>query len=143
MPIEYFVDHERKLVLAKGRGTITDQDVFGYQREVWSRPDLAGYSEFIDMGEVERIVLPSTERVWDLALLSADMDPQDRASKFAIVAPEGLLFGLGRMYETYRSLQVRSTKQVGVFRSAEEAFAFLGIEADPRDGSCQGKGGPS
>jgi hypothetical protein len=27
MPIEYRIDHDRKLVLAKGRGTVTDQDV--------------------------------------------------------------------------------------------------------------------
>lgn len=30
MPLEYRIHHERKLVTAKARGTLTDQDVFGY-----------------------------------------------------------------------------------------------------------------
>jgi hypothetical protein len=32
------------------------------------------------------------------------------------------------MYEAYRGLNEQSTKQVGVFRSLEEALAFLGVE---------------
>jgi hypothetical protein len=54
------------------------------------------------------------------------MDSSSSSSRFAIVAPTGEAFGLGRMYETYRSLDERSTKQVGVFRTLEEALAFLG-----------------
>jgi hypothetical protein len=30
------------------------------------------------------------------------------------------------MYQTFRSLDARSTKEVGVFRSLDEALAFLG-----------------
>jgi hypothetical protein len=37
------------------------------------------------------------------------------------------------MYQTYRELQVKGTKQVGVFRSFEEALAFLGVEGGPPD----------
>ncbi len=126
MPIEYRIDHERRLVLAKGRGTLTDDDVFGYQREVWSRPDVAGYDELMDMSEVERIVPPSAERVRDLARLSARMETGASASKFAIFAPSDFAFGLGRMYRAYRELQEQSTKQLGVFRTMDEALAFLG-----------------
>src|SRR5262252_7659113 len=42
MPIEHTIDHARRLVLAKGKGTLTDEDVFSYQRTVWSREDVAG-----------------------------------------------------------------------------------------------------
>jgi hypothetical protein len=41
------------------------------------------------------------------------------------VAPGDYAFGLGRMYESYRRMEGRSTKQVGVFRSLAEAMAFL------------------
>jgi hypothetical protein len=68
--IEYRIDHARRLVLAKGRGTLTDQDVFGYQKEVWSRPDVAGYGELMDMSEVEQVELPAPGRIRDLAALS-------------------------------------------------------------------------
>jgi hypothetical protein len=127
MPIEYCIDSERRIVIAKGYGTFTHEDVLRYQLDVWSRPDLAGYDELVDMSHVELIDLSSTERLREMARLSAGMDDQSLLSRFAIVAPTDLAFGLGRMYETYRSLDDRSTKQVSVFRSLDGALAFLGL----------------
>ena len=136
MPIEYRIDHERRIVLAKGRGVFTDQDAFGYQREVWTRPDVAGYHELIDMSEITSIPLPVAGRVRDLAHLSAGMDgPATPGTKFAIYAPTDETYGLGRMYQTYRELQDGSSKEVGVFRTFDEALAFLGVKrsnSDPR-----------
>jgi hypothetical protein len=129
MPIEYQIDHARRLVAAQGRGVLSDQDVFEYQQAVWSRPDVAGYDELMDMRAVERIIELSADRVVRLAALSAAMD-DGRPSRFAIVASQDLAFGLGRMYQTHRSLQESSTKEVGVFRTLGDAVAFLGIEGD-------------
>ena len=128
MPIEYTIDHGRRLVIAKANGTLTDEDVFGYQQEVWSRPEVDGYNELVDMSQVDSIDLPSVNRVRELANLSAGMDNRSSASRFAIVAPTQIAFGLGRMYEAYRNLDDRSTKEVGVFRSRDEALTFLGIQ---------------
>ena len=133
MPIDYLIDHDRRLVLAKGRGTLTHEDVFGYQREVWSRAEVNGYNELVDMSQVVQIALQSVERVRELAKLSAGMDAHSSASKFAIVAPTAEAFGLGRMYETYRGLDERSTKEVRVFRSLEEALEFLGETNPPAE----------
>src|SRR5205085_328644 len=104
MPIEYRIDTRRGLVVATAHGTLTDEDVFGYQREVWSRPDVAGYDELVDMSRVERIVLPAADRVRELAAVSAAMDDPAPGARFAIYAPTDLAFGLGRMYEVYRGL---------------------------------------
>jgi len=128
MPIEYRIDHDRKLIVAKGRGTVTDPDVFAYQGDVLSRADVAGYDELIDMSEVEHITMQSVDRVRELASLSARMDGVSPASKLAIIAPGALAFGLGRMYATYRELNPWSRKQVEVFGSVGEALAFLGIK---------------
>ncbi len=127
MPIEVTIDHARRLVTAKARGTLTGEDVFGYQRDVWSQPEVRGYNELMDMREVERIDLRSIDNMRALAELSASMDAPAVPSKFAIVATTDESFGLGRMYETYRRLEGKSTKQVGVFRSLNEAYAFLGV----------------
>jgi len=105
---------------------MTGEDVMNYQREVWSQPEVKGYNELIDMTEVEKIDLPSVKRMKDLAMLSVAMDPPS-PSKFAIVAPKDEAFGLGRMYETYRRLESGSTKEVGVFRTMDEAVEFLGL----------------
>jgi hypothetical protein len=127
MPLDYDVHHARRLVFATGRGTVTDQDVFGYQREVWSRPELAGYDELVDMRGVQHIVLPPAASIQELAELSAQMDTVAR-SKFAIVAPDNLSNALSRIYGAYRWLDDRSTKQVEVFRTMPEALAWLGID---------------
>jgi hypothetical protein len=127
MPIRYNVDHERKVVFAEGSGTFTDADVFGYQREVWSRPDVHGYNELIDMTAVERIEQPTPERIEQLAALSAEMDAISRSRRFAIVAPTTIAYGLGKMYQAMREMQDRSAKEVGVFRTRDEALAFLGL----------------
>jgi hypothetical protein len=127
MPIAYRVDNEARLVVAAGLGILTDSDVFGYQRDVWSRADVIGYNELIDMTRVTRIALPSADRVRDLAKLAVRMDDTESKTRLAIVAAEDLAFGLGRMFQSYREVDRRSTK-VGVFRTMEEALAFLQID---------------
>ena len=63
MPLAHRIDHPLRLVLAWASGTLTDEEVFAYQNEVWSRPDVAGYDELVDMTAVEHVALPSIERV--------------------------------------------------------------------------------
>ncbi len=128
MPISYHIDHDQRLVIASPYGVLTDAEVFGYQQEVWSRPDTKGYNELIDMAGVSRIELKSTHRVSDLARLSAGMDSPDSLSKLAILATTNEQFGLGRMYETYRQLDKKSRKEVRVFRIRREALEWLGIK---------------
>jgi hypothetical protein len=128
MPITYRVDHEVKVVFAEGTGTVTDDDVFGYQREVWSRPDVRGYNELVDVSAVKHVTLPSAQRVRDLAELSAEMEAQaGEAKRFAIVATSPIVYGLSRMFQTYREMDQRNKTQVKVFRNRQEALAFLGI----------------
>jgi hypothetical protein len=128
MSIEYRIDHERRIVFAKGRDTFTDADAFEYQREVWSRPELAGYHELMDMTDVVSIDTPSPSRVRDLASLSVAMDIPPKASKFAIVAPGDVAFGFGRMYAAHRESSPRSQKEVAVFRSMAAALKWLCVE---------------
>ena len=49
----------------------------------------------------------------------------------AVVASENTAFGLGRMFQAYRELDRRSTKEVGIFRTMEEALAFLSLDHPP------------
>ncbi len=126
MAIEYKVDHARRLVWATGSGHLTGDDIMNYQREAWSRPDVKGFNELVDMSAVEQFDMPTARDLKELAGTSAAMDTRTR-SKFAIVAPRDDAFGVGRMYETYRRLEHQSTKEVGVFRTLGEAFAFLGV----------------
>jgi hypothetical protein len=127
MPINYTIDREHRVVIATAHGALTAEDIFGYQKSVWSQPDVAGFDELVDMTRVHHIVEPSAERIQDLAKLSAGMDAPAK-SRFAIVAPDDLAFGLGRMFASFRRIEEASTKSVGVFRTLDQALAFLGID---------------
>ena len=128
MPLVYRLDHEARVIVAAGYGTLTDDEVFGYQRQIGSLEEAYGYDELVDMTHVTHIALPSTARVGDLAAAAAVLDEVRRSSKFAIVAPDDLAFGLGRMFQTRRELEPGSATQVGVFRTMGEALAFLGVD---------------
>ena len=125
MPIEYQIDHDRGIVLARAIGNLTAEDIFKYQREVWSFPEVKGYNELIDMSNVEKIESSTHDKTVELAHLSASMDDRKIATKFAIVASDPLAYGMGRMYETYRNLNPRSTKEVRVFRSMNDAMGWI------------------
>jgi len=131
MPIEYRVDHDHRRVVVEGHGTLSTDELFRYQREVWSRSDVAGYDELADMSDVQSIAQPTPGMMRELAGLSASTDPAGGRSRFAIIAPQQEIFGLGRMYEAYRGLVNRSTKQVAVFRDRAEALRWLGGDAPP------------
>ena len=125
MPVAYQIDHVQRLVIASPHGVLTDEDIFGYQQEVWSRADVKGYDELIDMAGVTQVEFVSSKRIAFLADLSASMDAPALTSKLAIIATADLHFGLARMYETYRETARQGTKLVRVFRDRNEALQWL------------------
>jgi hypothetical protein len=128
MPLVFRLDHEARVIVAAAYGTLTDEEVFGYQKRMFSMDEAIGYDELIDLTHVKEIRLPSTERVRDLAASAAEMDVIHGNSKLAVVAPGDLAFALGRMFQSLRGLDPRSTTEVGVFRTMDEALAFLEID---------------
>ncbi|HEY7028736.1 MAG TPA: hypothetical protein VH438_14070 [Gemmatimonadales bacterium] len=127
MPISCRINHLRRVVLASGHGTLTDQDVFTYQKTIWSRKDVAGYDELMDMTEVQKIVPPSAARIRQLAEVASRMDSSNSASKFAILAPTDEAYGYGRMFKAFRAYQDGETRNVEVFRTKQEVMGFLGL----------------
>jgi len=125
MPIEHRIDHERRIVFATGRGVLTDQDVFQYQRTVWSGSEVTGFDEIVDMSDVTEVLMPSSLRARDLAAVSARMDAPGGTSRLAIVAPADSTYGLARMYASYRELQEQGSKKVRVFRAMADALEWL------------------
>jgi hypothetical protein len=67
MPLAHRIDPRLRLVLVWASGTLTDEEVFGCQKDVRSRPDVAGYDVLVDMTAV---ALPSIGRVLHLAAIS-------------------------------------------------------------------------
>ena len=127
MPITYEIHHDRKLVHARVIGTMTRDDPFQYQKEVWSIPEVRGYDQLIDATAMENVDIPfpSADAMRELAGLAASMDDPHTKTRFAIVATSAFAYGLARMYATYRGLDPRSTRAVSVFRTVDDAMAWL------------------
>ena len=127
MPVSHEIDAERRLVIARGHGVLTYDDIVAYQTEVWSRPEVVGFDEIVDNSDVERIAYRSPRYVAELAELGANMD-SERETLLAIVSPDYGSYGLARMYQTYRGLQSKGKKKVALFRSFEEASQWIASE---------------
>ena len=127
MPISSRINHLRRIVLAAGHGTLTDQDVFAYQKSVWSRKDIAGYDELMDMTDVQQIVPPPAARIRQLAEVASKMESSNSTSKFAILAPSDVAYGYGRMFKAFRAYQDGGARNVEVFRTQQEVMVFLGL----------------
>ena|SRR5450631_2469361 len=130
MAIEYGIDTERRLLLMKGCGTLTAEDILGYLRDALSRPEVAGCNELLELSEVQDIVLSTMGKMQLFAQLAKSMGSAS-ASKLAIVAKNDVASGLGRMFDMYRNLQGESAKEVGIFASMADALSFLKIEGTP------------
>lgn len=127
MPIVFRIHRDLRLVWAEASGTIMAEDLFEYQRAAWTQPDVQGYDELVDMTAVVDIPAPSPAGMRALATLAATMDPPAGRSKFAIVAADDLVYGLGRMYQTHRGLIGNSGKEIAIFRTLRGALDWLGI----------------
>ena len=125
MSIRYRIDPKRRFVHVEPVGTLTQKDIFSFQKKVWSRQELAGFHELVDVTRVKRVEYESTESFKELANLSASMDPPTIPSKMAIVAATELHFGLGKMYQAFRAINSRSTREVRVFRELAPALKWL------------------
>ncbi len=128
MPVQYTIDDHARRVTARAYGLLAAADIFAYQNEVWSRADLAGYDELFDLSEVTEVEKPEVYRIQKLAEL-ASQTVSGPEGNIALVAPRDQLFGLARMYQTYRNLTPSRPKEIGVFRTRGDAEAFLVTQA--------------
>ena len=125
MPLEYNIDSEKRIVNVRTYGVLKDSELFDYLWEVGSRLEFNSYDQIIDMTEVTDVEYTSAERIKELASVAASMDTSENVSKLAIVAPQSLLFGLGRMYQSFREFSKGSKRDIKVFRSLQEALDWL------------------
>jgi hypothetical protein len=126
MPIDYEINSQLQLVIAKARGTLGVDTLIDYQKEVWASPEVKGFDELVDVTEVDAFEYHSVEKIRELASLAAKMDWINHSKKFAIVAKDDAAFGLGRMYQAYRETEPLTKKEVQIFRSMEQARQWLG-----------------
>jgi hypothetical protein len=123
MPLHVTVDPQRELVIADGRGLVTDQDLLSYIQEYLEEEGLSGYDEFFDLSEADLLDLTYTGLA-QVAQAAAATDPATVPTKIAILVSEGSGMTLSRMYQVLREDQGGSRK-IRLFWDRNECLDWL------------------
>lgn len=118
MPVETVIDPERRLVTTQVTGHATAAEILAAQEKL--RTDSAfdsKYHHLFDLSGAEGVDVAQGD-VQSIAAVAL-FDP---GSRRAVVAPANVLYGLSRMYQAFRDL---ADKQMQIFRTREEALAWL------------------
>lgn len=130
MTISFRLDSQLSFVISEGSGTLTIQDLIGHAESLRSDPVLSGHDELVDLSRVEKVEVTS-EGLRQLASTVARLNPDRKAYRVAVVAPDDVVYGMARMYEVFRD-ELAGTLQT--FRTVDEARGWL------TSGRSRGKG---
>jgi len=126
MPGSYRIDPALRLVHYRYEGVITRDDMIVVARQAITDPLFeVGYRVLIDLTAMTQNAVEA-EGVRALAEgVSQTLDQRGPRWQVAVAAPSDVAFGFARMYEMLRS---QSPEDVHVFRTLDEACAFLGLD---------------
>jgi hypothetical protein len=120
LPATYFIDLERKLVVSRAWGAVTDDDVREHNRKLRADPLFdPAYRQLVDMSEItEDLVDVDTKRE---VSQNQFFNPGVRR---AWISSKDFSFGMARMYAVAAQ---REGQNIGVFRARDEAEEWLGL----------------
>jgi hypothetical protein len=124
MPMSYRIEPDRALVLTEAWGVLTDQDILTHKAKLLSDPAFnPAMAQISDVRRIERLDV-TTAGV--RAMVGHDAANADRrlGHRMALVVPSDSAFGMARMYQ---QLGGHEDGSVGVFRTMEEARAWLAV----------------
>ncbi|HWX92767.1 MAG TPA: hypothetical protein VNY29_09055 [Terriglobales bacterium] len=129
MPATSFVDASHRVVVTICSGQLTLDEVKTTFADTRRHPDFhPDFRQLINLSKVSKCLLYSK----DLYQLRQEHDPFSNKGKRAVVAPHGVLFGIGRMYQ-----QILNSQEFEVFDSLVEARTWLGLNAVMLDAALQ------
>jgi hypothetical protein len=127
MPLSYRIDPEHSLILTTGSGVLADEHVLAHKKALNADPDYdASMKELSDLRAVTDLSV-TTQGVSAMAGYDRDNPDTEGRHRLALVASEDVVFGMARMYQM---TTVESDSRVGVFRTIEEARAWLDADED-------------
>ena len=123
MPLEYRVDVSLRTVFARASGVLTDTDVLAFVEGVLAHPSMEpDFNQLFDAREVTKLELSGA----CVREVSTDTGFGEGSLR-AFVTESDAGFGMARMYQTLRDTY---PDEVRVFRSIDEARAWLGLPAE-------------
>jgi len=125
MPADFVIDVHAGVVFTKGAGVLGRDDVLQHNARLIAHPDFRPqFSQLMDVSAVSKIEI-SVKELEQLTIPTVF----ERTSRRAILVASDLQYGVGRMTEVFSEMNGQTG--VRVFRDAQEAFAFLGIDGVP------------
>jgi hypothetical protein len=123
VPIHYTIDPERRALAATIKGLLRDGDLLDFARSLLADPQrrLADHRLY-DLRDIEPGSEVTPEAIRELAGFLGEMADQANRGKMALIADTDFAFGMARMYQSYR---VDGLDRIRVFRSPDEAWAWL------------------
>lgn len=126
MPISVEIFDDLKLVIARVTGVMTGEEMMNYQLETWSKRQIVGYDEIVDVAAVEGFNYEGPSKIKEVTHISARMDWANFSRKMAIVAVSDMAVGMARMYQSYREDETIGRKEIMIFKTIEQARQWLG-----------------
>jgi hypothetical protein len=131
MPLDHQVDEEHNLLVSRATGELDVASLLSYMESVRQEKRLRpGYRSFVDLSGAD-LCRVDAHAVRRAAEVVRRFEHGDEPVRVAFLAPQDVAFGLARMYGV---LVESLRREVGVFRDAAAAYAWLGLsepEADP------------
>ncbi len=116
----YFIDRENRLVITTHTGVITEGFFLHHQSALLADPEFdASFNQLVDLTDTTGVEL-SPEFMRRMAERHV-FSPQSRR---AVVTPKKEIFGLTRMFQSYREL-VGGKEQIQIFEDRDEALRWL------------------
>ena len=123
MPFDLVIDAEHRIVYSRAWGEFTEADVLTHRQQLKANSLFdSSFRQLADFSGVTRLAISAASV---RALTSSD--PWDSGSRRAFVASADVVFGMARMYAT---LLGESRSNIAVFRRADEARRWLGLDED-------------
>ena len=131
MPIEYDIIGDKQLVLAKGSGVVTGNDVIRHlDRLAADNRYKVPMKKLVDYRSIDSINI-SPEEAEEIAQKKQTLSSTFRGERCAFVSPGDLTYGISRVHQALVDSTEVDTK---VFRRIEDAIDWLDITLDMRNG---------
>jgi hypothetical protein len=125
MPVSYSIDTEHPLVYTRFSGNVSDADFLEHLKSLYEDQRFdSSMPELVDLRDVTDVSLSP-----DMIASSARWPLHAPNARRAVVAPSDFLFGLSRMYESYRG--EAGADQFRIFRTLPPALEWLGLSTEP------------
>jgi hypothetical protein len=126
MPTKLSIDTKGRIVYSSYYGDMSTADLVQHIAAIRKHPAFnPDFDELIDASEVTSFDVPSD----DVRELASRDSPFHAHAKRVLVAPQDLVFGLGRMFQTFGSEQ---RPHFIVVRTLDEAYRRLGRNRLPK-----------